>query len=183
VANKLRKENLAQRSELDAVKDELKNKDATIRDLQVRLRGNQPEVQTLPPERLAELFTAVRLEVAPQTDAEDLGQGKKGFRVFIRAYTKDGWTMPATGKLTIEAFELPAAPAEPRRIGVWAFTAEEMKKNWYTGLGAYHFTFSCPFQTVPAGGGGEKVTFKARLEDALTGQTLEAQLEKKVSLP
>ena len=174
VADRLRKENIELRSDLGAARDELKNKEATIRDLQ----GKEPRLPTLPPERLAQVFTAVRLEVAGQTDAQELAGGARGFRIFLRAYTKDAQTIPATGALTLEAFELPAAPAEPRRIGTWKFTAEEMKKNWYSGLGAYHFAFSCPFQTAPT---MTNVTFKARLVDALTGQTLEAQLEKKIT--
>jgi len=180
LANEYREKMLLQRGEIDNLKDQVKNKDATIRDLQTRLKGDQPPLQTLPPERLAQVFTAVRMEITPQTDAEDLGKGVKGFRIFIRAYSADGQTLPATGNLTIEAFELPTAPAEPRRIGTWTFTPEEMKKNWYSGLGAYHFAFSCPFQTVPT---ITNVTFRARLQDALTGQTLVAQLDKKITPP
>lgn len=180
IANRLRQENMDQRSALGDLQDQIKNRDATIRDLQARLRGNQPPLPTLPPDRLAQVFTAVRMELARQTDAEDLGGGVKGFRIFIRTLSDDAQTIPATGTLTVEAYELPAAPAEPRRIGVWKFTPAEMKKNWYSGLGAYHFAFSCPFQTVPT---ITDITFKARLQDALTGQTLEAQLDKKIALP
>jgi hypothetical protein len=176
LSNSYREETLKQRGELGDLREQLKNRDATIRDL----RANVPTIPTLPPERMAQLFSAVRLEVTSQTEARDLADGAKGFRVFIRAYTEDAQTIPATGALTIEAFELPAAPAQPRRVGVWKFTPEEMKKNWYSGLGAYHFAFSCPFQTVPT---MTNITFKARLQDALTGHTLEAQLDKKVTFP
>src|SRR3954451_21422930 len=72
LANEYREKMLQQRGEIDSLKDQVKNKDATVRDLQARLASNQPPLQTLPPERLAQVFTAVRMEITPQTDAEDL---------------------------------------------------------------------------------------------------------------
>jgi hypothetical protein len=178
VANRLRKENLDQRGQIQDLQERVKNRDALIRDLQDRLAARNPPLPTLPPERLAQVFTAARLEFRTQTDAGDLAEGRKGFRVFLRTYTDDGQIAPASGALTIEAFELPPAPAAPRRIGTWTFTAPQMKAAWYTGLGTDHFAFSCAWDTPPA---LPNIVFKAQLVDALTGQTLEAQLEKKVS--
>jgi hypothetical protein len=135
---------------------------------------------TLPPERLAQVITAAKLEFRNQTDAEDLGDGKKGFRVFLRTYTDDGQIAPASGSLTIEAFVLPPTPAEPKRIGTWTFTPQQMKAAWFTGLGTNHFAFSCPWEQVPT---IKSVVFKARLVDALTGQTLDAHLDKNIANP
>jgi len=179
VANRLRQENLEQKRQIGDLQDKLKNRDATIEDLQRHFATNTPPLPTLPPERLADVFTAARLEIQGQTDSADLADGKRGFRVFIRTYADDGQIVPAAGTLTIEAFELPAAPAVPRRIGTWTFTPQEMKKNWYTGLGLNHFALNCPWTSPPA---LANITFKVRLNDALTGLTLEAQLDKKMSL-
>lgn len=176
IANRLRKENIAQKSELASLQDQLKNRDATIRDLQTKAGANA--LPTLPPERLAQVFTAAHLEIRSQTDSADLGDNQHGFRIFLRTYADDGQTIPAAGTLTIEAFELPAAPAEPRRLGTWTFTPQDMKKNWFTGLGTNHFALSCPWTSPPT---LQEITFKAHLQDALTGQTLEAQLTKKIS--
>jgi hypothetical protein len=180
VANRLREENLDQKAQIADLQDKLRNRDATIKDLQDRFAANNPPLPTLPPDRLAQVFTAGKLELRTQTDAEDLGDGKKGFRVFLRTYTDDGQIAPAAGTLTIEAFELPPSPAEPKRIGIWTFTPQQMKAAWFTGLGTNHFAFSCPWEQVPA---GKNIVFKARLVDALTGQTLQAQLDKNISGP
>jgi hypothetical protein len=178
VANRLRQENLDQKAQISDMQEKLQSRDGTIKDLRERFAANNPPLPTLPPERLAQVFTAAKLEIRGQTDAEDLGEGKKGFRVFLRTYTDDGQVAPASGTLTIEAFELPPAPTEPRRIGMWTFTPQQMKAGWYTGLGTDHFAFSCPWDQAPT---RTNIVFKARLVDALTGQTLEAQLDKNVS--
>ncbi len=178
VANRLREENLDQKRQITDLQEKLKGREATVRDLQAHFAMNSPPLPTLPPERLAELFTVAKLEIRGQTDTADLGAGIKGFRVFLRTYAEDGQIVPAAGVLVIEAFELPAAPAEPKRIGLWTFTPAQMKTSWYTGLGLNHFAFSCPWQTEPA---GSAITFRVRLRDALTGETLEAQLDKKIT--
>jgi hypothetical protein len=82
--------------------------------------------------------------------------------------------------MTIEAFELHAAPAAPRRIGTWTFTPKDMKANWYTGFGSNYFAFNCPWTSPPT---LSNVTFKVHSEDALTGQALEADLTKAINLP
>jgi hypothetical protein len=178
VANRLRKENQEQKSQIADLQDRLKNAEATVRDIQARMAANNPPLPTLPPERLAQVFTASKLEFQSQTEAQDLGDGRKGFRVFLRTYADGGQVVPATGALTIEAFELPPAPAEPRRIGVWNFTAAQMKAAWRTELWSSYFVFSCPWEAPPT---RENIVLKARLEDALTGRTLEAQLDKKIT--
>jgi hypothetical protein len=181
IANRLREKNMQQAAQLDTLKQQLANRDATIRDDQARLTGNLPPIQTLPPDRLAQVFTAARMSILGQTDTDDFGDGKglSGFRVFIRFHTSDGQVVPAAGDLTIDAFELPMS-AQPRRLGTWNFTPAQMKANWYTALGSNYFAFNCPWNAPPTIQG---VTFKARLRDALTGQTLEAELNKKITLP
>ena len=116
VANRLRQTTMDQAAQIATQKETISNRDATIRDLQNRLSGGLPPLQTLPPERLADLFTATHLEVYNQTDTSDFGDGKgvAGFRIQVRTYAADGEIIPAAGTLTLEAFELPAAPAEPR---------------------------------------------------------------------
>jgi hypothetical protein len=180
VANRLREDNIKQKQQITTLQDQLKNRDATILDLQEHFAANNPPIRTLPAERLAQLFTASRLEIQSQTDAADLGGGKQGFRVFLRTYDDDGQLVTASGEMTIEAFVLPPAPAEPRRIGTWTFTPADMKKAWFTGLGTNHYAFSCPWEKPPEAN-VDPIVFKARFRDALTGQTLMAQLDKKIT--
>jgi hypothetical protein len=181
IANRLRETTLKQSAEISSLKEELKNRDVTI----AAMKSQQgPPLQTLPEERLAQLFTVTRMEIQSSSNTWDNGDGKgvSSFRVFIRMYDKSGQLMPASGSMSIEAFELPPAPAQPRRLGAWTFTPEEMKKSWYSGFGLDHFAFTCPWEQVNAPT-QEAVVFKATFKDLLTGNTLQAQLDKKVTLP
>jgi hypothetical protein len=181
-ANRLREENIKLTNELSAAKADLRNRDQTIRVLREQLQGNAPPIETLPAARLDALVTASRLEIRSQTNAWEFetGKGLAGFRVFIRTLADDGTNLPATGALTLEAFDLAAPPAQPKRLGTWTFTPAEMKKNWYPGMGLNQFAFSCPWDAPPE---SPNITFRATFTDALTGRTLVAQLDKEVLLP
>ncbi len=179
ISNRLREANMKLEQENSSLHDQLSNRDATIQSL----RSTQgPPLPTLSPERLADLFTAAHMEIQSSTDTGDSGDGHgiSRFRVFIRFTTEDGQILPAAGTLTVEAFELPAAPAAPRRIGAWTFTPQQMKKSWYSGLGLNHFAFTCPWDSPPS---LRQIVFKAHYQDGLTGQVLEATLTKNVTLP
>lgn len=182
VSNRLRQQTIDQQQQIDTLKAELKNRDATLAQLSKQARGDTPALQTLPDDRLAQLFTVSQLQIRSQTDSWQFesGKGLAGFRVFLRTLGSDGQVLPASGNLTIEAFELGAPPAEPRRLGTWTFTPEQMKQSWYAGMGLNQFAFSCPWQSPP---GNPNVTFRATFTDALTGRTLVADLQKKVTLP
>ena len=183
VNNRLRAENSQQEKEIATLKAKQASDAAIIQSLQDQLSGKVPRVETLPPERLAELFTVGSVQIQKESGSTDLGTGDgklKGFRIFIRTLTADGMVLPATGKLEVEAFDLPPAPDQPVRIGTWTFSAEEMKKNWYAGLGLNHFAFNLPWETPPR---HADVTFKVRFTEALTGNVFTAHLEKKVTLP
>jgi hypothetical protein len=183
VTNRLRAENMAKDKEISTLQDQVATQDATIKSLQAVVAKESPPVQTLPPDRLAELYTVAKVEIMPATDSSDLLEGDnklKGFRVYFRTLTQDRMIYPATGTLTIEAFELPPAPTPPVRLGTWTFSPEDMKKNWYEGLGLHHFAFNCPWSAPPA---HSDVTFKVTFTDALTGITFEDHLDKKITLP
>lgn len=177
VANKLRETTIKQAGEISSLKEQLTNRDATIATL--KQQSGAATIPSLPQSTLSQLFTVSKIELRSSTDLAD-GNPPTAFRAFIRMYTADGQLLPATGTLTLEAFELPPPPADPRRIGTWTFTPEQMKKCWYSGLGLNQFAFDLPFPAPPA---TNDITFKARFVDALTGQTLLTQLHKNVKLP
>jgi hypothetical protein len=185
IANRLREKNMEQEQQLGNLKEKLAARDLTLKQLQEQLDQKLPRVQTLPADRLAQMFTVARIEIRSQSDAWEIdsdkkGQGLSGFRVFIRTYSDDGSNIPATGDLVIEAFELSPPPAAPARLGSWTFTPAQMKQNWYAGLGLNHFAFNCPWTTPPK---TADIIFKATFTDALTGSRLEAHLNKKITLP
>ena len=182
VANDLRDRNLKQEQEIARLKEQLANDAATRAELESRLEQNSPRIQTLKPERLAELFTAARIQIRPQTDAWDFqgGPGLDGYRVFLRVLTAKDQVIPATGTLTIEAFDLALeGHDETQRIGTWSFTPAEMKKSWYSELGMNYFAFNCPWVTPPA---HADITFKAKFVDALTGSVMVDQMHKTLKL-
>jgi hypothetical protein len=187
VANRLREQNITQEKQIGTLQEQVKERDARVAQLQGEVDGKTPRVQTLPDDRLAELFLPAKVEIRPQTDSWDFGgdggpdTGKLlGFRVFVRTLTAEGQIIPATGKLEIEAFALPKAPEAPERVGTWTFTALYMKKNWYDSLGLHQFAFNCPWEKPPT---SAAISFRVTFTDALTGRVLTAQLDKNVTLP
>jgi hypothetical protein len=181
VANRLREKTIQQDRELAGLKDKVTRRDATIAQLQGQLDARFPRVDTLPAERLNTLFTAAKLQIRPQTDSWEFkaGEGLTGFRVFFRTLTEDGTNIPATGELEIQVLQIAPAPANPR-LGTWKFSAAELKKSWYAGLGTNYFAVNCPWQTPPS---SRDVHFHLRFTDALTGAVLEASMDKKITLP
>ncbi len=180
-ANRLRAQTITQEREISDLKEKVTARDADVRGLQQQIDNTTPRVQTLPDQRLGELFTVGRLEIQRSTAVTDLGDGKTGLRVYLRTMTDDGMVLPATGQLTIEAFALAAAPAAPVRLGTWNFSPGEMKKQWYNGLGLNHFAVDCPFGTPPPPPPttGADIVVKVTLVDALTGKRLEGSLTMK----
>ena len=180
VADRLRRQTIEQEAQIKDLNQKVATRDAAIADLQAKLDGSRPTLPTLPADRLANLITATRLEIRNNTDTNDPdGKGLSGFRVFVRTISDNGEILPATGTLNIEAFELPPAPAAPRRLGTWTFTPADMKKNWYSAFNSNYFALNCPWTSPPT---IDSVIFKARFTDALTGRTLEAELSKKITL-
>jgi len=171
ISNELRDQNLKLERENATLKEQLANREASVRNLQSQINMMTPRVTTLPEDRLANLFTAGKLQIRTATNADDFDNDgtQDGFRIFIRTLTEDGDLLPATGTLKIEAFDL---ADKETRLGTWTFTPEQMKKNYYAGFGLNHFAFNCPWAKKPA---HSDITIKAELVDALTNRTLTAQ--------
>ena len=188
IDNDLRHQLSAQGAQLADAQQKLANRNAQVTDLQNQLAGKYPPLATLPPDRLAQLFTAAKIDIRSQTDAWNLGgaggggggKGISGFRIFLRTLSDDDQIITATGTLTLEAFELPPSPAPPVRVGTWTFSPDDMKKNWYTGLGSDYFAFNCPWTAAPK---EKTITFTAHFTDALTGRHLDATTTKTITLP
>jgi hypothetical protein len=178
--DELRAKNLQQAQEIGRLHEQVTNQEATIADLRGQLEARLPRTETLKAERLAALFTATRVQIRPQTDAWDWQGDKKpdGFRVFVRVLAAGDVIIPATGTLTIEAFDL-AKQEGSQRLGQWTFTPEQMKAAWYGSLGLNHFAVNCPWEKPPE---HTDITFKVKFVDALTGNVLVDQMHKNVKL-
>ena len=173
ISNELRAKNNALSDELAKTQRENHDLQATIALQNDQLDARTPRVQTLPPERLAQLLTVGQIDIQKSTDLYDSQHDGKfdSFRVYVRTLTTDGTTLPATGTLTIDAFDLDL-PGETQRLGHWTFTPEQLKTLWYGQFGLDHFALTCPLTSLPT---HTKITFKAHFIDALTNEAFEQQ--------
>lgn len=150
---------------------------------QASLRAMQSEhgtLETLPPERLGQLFTVAGIKIGRLTGGIDLDRenpGDEELRVYLTPLDATGDELKAAGSIVVELFDL---AAEQPRLGRWEFDVEQAKRAWVgTGL-LYEYLLSCPWQTVPT---RESLTVKVTFTDALTGRVFEQQQAVTINPP
>lgn len=178
---KVYQQNITLQNHVTALQLRLSHSQAQVKNLESQLSSKMPRTITLPPARLAELFTVHNIEIKSQTASAKFHGGTKlrGFRVFLATCMTGGTPLPATGKVTITAFDL-AIRHGPQKIGQWVFTPRETKQHWYGMFGLNCFAFNCPWKRPPA---HSAITFHVRFHDALTGQVLIDQRLIRIRLP
>jgi hypothetical protein len=145
------------------------------------LRQRQGTLATLPPDRLAQLFTTHGLSFSRLTGGADLNpdqRGDEGLAVHVVPTDQQGQSLKAAGSFDIEAFDL-AEPKDPL-IGHWHFDLEESKQAWNALALVYCYSLICPWQKVPK---HEDITIKVTFLDALTQTPYHAQEVVRVTLP
>jgi len=174
------RENVALQNQNAQLQQQVKTQQQQISDFKAQFAAQTPQIATLPPDRLAELFTVESIQITSNTRSTHLGgsENLNGFRVFIKTMMQDGQTLPASGTFTIEAFDL-ALQNGAQRIGQWVFTPQESKKNWYGMFGLNCFAFDCPWQTPPQ---HRNITFHVQFVDALTGRVFTDQTPININL-
>jgi len=155
------------------LKRQLARAKVEIADLKSDLAHKTPRMATLPPKRLAELFTVAAVRISSDTRAAHLKNSPtlNGFRVFIKTLMHGGMILPASGQFTIQAFDLANGVKHPL-VGRWIFTPSESKKYWYGLFGLDEFGFDCPWKKPPL---HALITFRVKFVDALTGRTFTTQ--------
>ncbi len=166
-------QNVALQNKNAALQATIQSQKATIADLNAQVAAKTPRIATLPANRLAELFTVSAVRITSDTAAAHLKGAKayNGFRVFVRTLMPGNLVLPATGTVTIEAFDLNIAHGSPR-LGRWIFTPQQVKKLWYGNFGLNEFCFNCPWKKPPA---HNSITFHVTFTDELTGKTFTDQ--------
>ena len=146
---------------------------STIAQLKAQLAAHTPRIATLPPRRLSEIFTLSAVRITADTAIAHLKNAKalNGFRVFVRTLMPGNLVLPATGTVTIVAFDLGIAHGS-QRLGKWVFTPQQTKKLWYGNFGLNEFCFNCPWKKPPV---NHSITFHLTFQDALTGRTFTDQ--------
>ncbi len=155
------------------LKAKLASAQMEIANMKAALAAKTPRVATLPAQRLAELFTVSAVRISSDTRTAHLNNSptRNGFRVFIKTLMSGGMILPATGRFTIQAFDLANGVKHPL-IGRWTFAPVESKKNWYGLFGLDEFGFNCPWKKPPR---HALITFRVKFTDALTGRSFAAQ--------
>lgn len=179
VADRLRRQNLKLEQDLAAAQAKAAQTEKRVAELMEQLDKQTPRVPTLPRERLDAMFTVSRVELR-NAEARDFDGDNRldGFRVFVRPYASGGETLPATGTLTVEAFDLSLQEGS-QRLASLTVPPAELKKQWYGMLGLNQFGVNVPWTRKPE---GEEITFRIRFVEALTGDTFTDQRAIKVKL-
>jgi hypothetical protein len=142
------------------------------------LRDSRPTIPTLPPGRLAALFTTHGLEFTNATSGDNpdaTATFDTQLKLGINAVDQEGTSIKAAGSFKIEAFDLDD-PAHPL-IGTWTFDETQSKAMFFSRFALYGYVLTCPWQTKPV---HENLTVKASFTDSLTGLTFTAQRQVKV---
>jgi len=173
------RENQRLRTEQARLERAVAEKDAALADLRVQVRN----LQGFPPDRPADLFAPVSIEIASLTGAADYDDrpGDDGVTVYLRPRDGDGHVVKAPGRIAIQLLDN-TTPESPRVIGVYSFDdAETLRKSWYGRFGTQHYTLECRFP--PDTNPPRQVHVNVAFTDFLTGRTLLASKVVQVTPP
>jgi hypothetical protein len=173
----LRKQNAELRGQIETLNRQHEADVASIRGLQKSGASTMPSI---PPERLATLFTVHGIQFGKLTGGADLDPktpGDDGVKVYVTPFDQDGEPLKAAGSFVVEAFDLDAEKGI--RIARSEFPLEEARKNWYGQALLHTYVLTCRWEKPPT---HADVTIKVTYTDALTGRVFDAQKQVKVSL-
>ena len=152
-----------------------------------------PSQPTLPPDRLARLFTVHGLTFGRLTGGARLNppagkeplkagdhdpSGDDGIKVYVSPTDDTGEPFKAAGSFVVEAVDL--AGAKPDEVGRWTFDLGQSRNLWGGTFLQRSYVLPCPWQKPPA---HADLAVRVQFTDALTGATFAAQREVKVQLP
>jgi len=163
--------------QLQQVREDNARLKADVQALEARLKAQEDQIAVLRglgPKRLEDLFHVKRIELGRYTEPADLDEkpGLDGVRVFLKPIDADGHALKAAGDVTIQLFDLAAAP-EKNLLATFTFPVAEARKHWYGGFMTYHYRLDCPWK--PAGAAPKEITIRVVFTDYLTGRKFTAQ--------
>jgi hypothetical protein len=167
--------------QLESRIDELERLRAAERARVQALEKSVGTLPTLPQERLDAMFTVHNIRIGDLTGGTSLDVGRKGdegIKVYLTPLDDADDPLKATGRITVEAFDLNADP--PQRLGRWEFSPQAVKESW-RGFGLIRaFVVICPWQVVPK---NQEISLRIEFEDALTGRAYRASRDVTIDLP
>lgn len=169
------------RQQLQAKLDDLKLRhDAAMARL-AAYENQTGTVETLPAERLGQLFTTHKIDLGDLTGGADTDPklpGDEALKVYLVPKDEMGHPIKATGHVLVEAFDL--TKPNDNRIGRWEFEPGQLKDHWRTFLRLNEFVLTLPWQTRPE---RASLALKVTFTDALTGRTFEKLKDVQVKPP
>ncbi len=169
---RLIQQNEAFRRENERLQRVLAQRDGTV----AALHGQIGNLQGFGPDRPADLFAPVKLELVRLTGGADYDgkPGDDGVTVYLRLRDADGDVVKAPGRIAVQLLDNTDL-AKPRVLGLYRIDdPERVRKAWYGRFGTQHYTLKCPFPPgteIPKAG---KVDVHVEFVDYLTGATLTA---------
>jgi hypothetical protein len=146
------------------------------------LRESKGTLPTLPPERLAKLYTTHGIQFGRLTGGADIDAtkpGDEGVAVYVFPVDQYGQKLKAAGAFDIEAFDLAADPSQSL-VGKWHLDVDQANAGWNSTLIEYTYGFVLPFQKTP---NHPEITVKVTFFDELTQSPFDAQTVVRVTLP
>jgi len=175
------KDNDALRRDKERLERTVAERDATIASLQqqtITLRGFGPD-------RKADLFAPVKLEIASQSGGAEYDDkpGDDGVTVYLRPRDADGDVVKVPGRMKVQLVDNTDI-GSPRVLGVYAFEdLNEVRKTWHGKFATQHFTLKCPFPPGVELPKSRRVLVSAEFLDLLSGATLTTSKEVSFSVP
>lgn len=150
-----------------------------------RLHRQVENLKGLAPDRPADLFAPVRLEIASLTGGRDYDgmPGDDGVTVYLRPRDADGDIVKAPGRISIQLLDNSAVDS-PRVVGVYVFDdPQTVRRMWHGRFATHHYSLKCPFPPGVALPQHRRLTVSAEFIDYLTGAVLTAVKEVSISFP
>jgi len=173
----LRKQNQQLTDEVESLKQQQQGAQQVIQGLR-QAKGTLP---TLPPDRLAKLYTTHGVNFNRLTGGADIDPSKpgdEGLAVYVFPVDQYNQKLKAAGTFDIEAFDL-ANPANPL-VGKWHLDLDQANAGWNSTLLEYTYGFVLPFQSPPR---HPDITIKVTFFDELTQTPFTNQKVVTITLP
>lgn len=143
------------------------------------------QIEGLGPDRPADLFAPVSLEIASLSGGADYDgiPGDDGVTVHLRPKDADGQVVKVPGRITVQLLDNTDMDA-PRVVAHCKYEdPEQLRRLWMGIFGTNHYTLRCPFEkgkSLPETG---RLLIGVSFVDFLTGRTLTTSKEVSFSLP
>jgi hypothetical protein len=176
----LMRENQALREESQQARQQVRTCENDL----IVARGQLQSVEGLGPDRPADLFAPVSIEIASLSGGADYDgkPGDDGVTVHLRPKDADGAVVKAPGRITVQLLDN-TDMASPRVVAVCRYEdPQELRMLWMGIFGTNHYTLRCEFPEGSILPKTQRLLVGVSFVDYLTGRTLTAGKEVTFSL-